>query len=97
MQLRLLAQTLGAAPEALLRPHRQLPALPAARGRAARAAETARRRPPPEGARGGEAKAEEEEEGAAEGLHSREALEERIRSVRQQFSDIRQQAAVRAR
>ena len=40
---------------------------------------------------------EEEEEGAAEGLHSREALEERIRSVRQQFSDIRQQAAVRAR
>ena len=87
VQLRLLGQSLGASSHALLRPRRQTPAPPTKQEPAQEQGQEAG-----QGENGGG------DHGGGEGpLHSREALEERVRSVRRQFDDIRQQAASRGR
>lgn len=81
VQLRSLGQSLGATSHALLRPPRLRPVPAPAPRREAR-----------------EARAVECGEGerpSAEPLHSRGALEARVRDVRRQFDEIRQQAADR--
>lgn len=92
VQLRLLAQRCGVSHDDLARPRRQLPPTAGAKARLgpngaphARGVSAAMAR----GLGGGGA--------AAEPLQSREAIEERLRSVQRQFSDVRQQASVTAR
>tara|TARA_B100000795_G_scaffold129413_1_gene96467 strand:- start:251 stop:589 length:339 start_codon:yes stop_codon:yes gene_type:complete len=87
VQLRLLGQSLGASSHALLRPRRQMPAPPPKQEPAQE-----------QGQEPGQAENGGGDHGGGEApLHSREALEERVRSVRRQFDDIRQQAASRDR
>ena len=84
VQLRLLAQRCGVSQDDLARPRRQLPPTAGAKARIGPNGAAHARGVGAAMARGLGAG------GAAEPLQSREAIEERLRSVQRQFSDVRQ-------